>query len=1210
MVVLLLAIAACSAGPQRPIVAVCTCARSTTNMTLPGDASFFARLVPSLLKTILSHERAAWDVRLYVAIDDDDVFFDTHIPAAAGWVPIVKTVVPRRRNRIPFNENAAVAARDNVEYYVRVNDDTEFATSGWLTAGVNALQAMSPPNLGVVGPVCREGNTAILTHDMTHRTHMRVFHNVYYAAEFSAWWIDDWITAVYRPGRMRVLSSWVVRHHVGDHGTRYNVEAREENLLKRAVLQGMKHVAAWAQQCTRAMFTITVLTMNRVSSLVRLLASLEAAVYRGHPVELVIKVDNGPENAHTIRAAEQFVFSHGSKVISVSPRRRGLRQAWIDAWTPSSNASYGIILEDDTEVCKNWFKWATMAWSTYGHRDDIAGLSLQRQTHKMMKPHSATWRGPSDGVPFLYKLVGTIGFLPHPVQWAKFTSWARIIDLDQFDPTTAGVLPQLQTSTWFRELDPSGWWEAYFIHFCEQNGLYTVYALPRGGGAMAVHHQEKGVHFEGGGGADFAVANDVMLSFPPHPAKFGWDGNPESQDRNKGHLTINERVRRFTASIGKSDAYAGNLIPEQISAYSEIAAATQGAVCETGFFKGVSSYVWLASNFGVLHTFDLAFDPRALSGLRAEFGLKRIFAHRGDSKQTIGKLTDTCGLVSIDGDHGGWGPYSDLVAFLPHARCGAPILFDDTFDKRALYGTALNDSPAKFSEFYNACSRSYWRAVKEGLIAHVKCTSYGYAVATEAYPKGYCHGTKICRRRRPCDTALVTPTISYGQTGNQILHVANALRGGKTVGLDAGWSAWYEQLLAPHPRVLLHTTSCTQSIETYAEYERLHSAANYHAVHPELQALKLHAGICRDAKREYPFLNTSVHLRRLSGQCKRRIIGGETFCAGDARADTTPCVWSAEHFDNSVVAFSDSEAPHLDATFARLSSSPFYVQACAMTQSAVHYGNPASSLDYVIAHWRGARPTLPRSCWRFGMAGALARAVGAHNTVVATMATDINPLLGNFLHYAPHAVVFTPERTPSFAAMTHHIPTRLVPSVSGTFGDSSFFQINAVKPQLILKILLAGYNATWADADVAINRVPVYRQPTCDIFSSVERGSMCPSLTSDVSCAGFLHFRHTRQTINFVTEWARRAKSDQAHNDQCHFQQLAASRSVAHVCHLDPKEYANGHMWVPDICRASGTCLTPTELQNAKMVHANYIIGVDSKIAALKRAGYWYAPRG
>jgi hypothetical protein len=147
-----------------------------------------------------------------------------------------------------------------------VSDDTEFITGEWTSLAVSALSGLSPPNVGVVGPVCDQGNNAILTHDFVHVNHWRIF-GYYYPPVFDNWWIDDWITRVYkvcmcllcfvlRGGRVLfvacpmvcpvirlhgsmssqsprtlIVRSWHVVHHTSAHGTRYSVNQKQKDSL-------------------------------------------------------------------------------------------------------------------------------------------------------------------------------------------------------------------------------------------------------------------------------------------------------------------------------------------------------------------------------------------------------------------------------------------------------------------------------------------------------------------------------------------------------------------------------------------------------------------------------------------------------------------------------------------------------------------------------------------------------------------------------------------------------------------------------------------------------------------------------------------------------------------------------------------------------------------------------------------------------------------
>ena len=67
------------------------------------------------------------------------------------------------------------AGKQECEYFVRINDDSEFASNGWTTMAVEKLKSYRPQNVGVVGPTVGYGNHNILVFDFVHRTHMDLF---------------------------------------------------------------------------------------------------------------------------------------------------------------------------------------------------------------------------------------------------------------------------------------------------------------------------------------------------------------------------------------------------------------------------------------------------------------------------------------------------------------------------------------------------------------------------------------------------------------------------------------------------------------------------------------------------------------------------------------------------------------------------------------------------------------------------------------------------------------------------------------------------------------------------------------------------------------------------------------------------------------------------------------------------------------------------
>eukprot|EP00615_Pteridomonas_danica_P011461 CAMPEP_0114334794 /NCGR_PEP_ID=MMETSP0101-20121206/4618_1 /TAXON_ID=38822 ORGANISM="Pteridomonas danica, Strain PT" /NCGR_SAMPLE_ID=MMETSP0101 /ASSEMBLY_ACC=CAM_ASM_000211 /LENGTH=160 /DNA_ID=CAMNT_0001466183 /DNA_START=177 /DNA_END=656 /DNA_ORIENTATION=- len=91
-----------------------------------------------------------------------------------------------------FNVITKHAYDKQADYIYRVNDDSEMASQKWASKMIHQLSQLNPPNVGAVGPLCKQGNTKILTHDFTSRIHVEIFDGFYYPKELVDWWMDDW----------------------------------------------------------------------------------------------------------------------------------------------------------------------------------------------------------------------------------------------------------------------------------------------------------------------------------------------------------------------------------------------------------------------------------------------------------------------------------------------------------------------------------------------------------------------------------------------------------------------------------------------------------------------------------------------------------------------------------------------------------------------------------------------------------------------------------------------------------------------------------------------------------------------------------------------------------------------------------------------------------------------------------------------------------
>lgn len=267
-----------SVGPRqsRPknatFVAIVACTKTGDN----EPAKFLEqKLLASIYKTITETERARYRVELILGYDHDDeywrqdinhhlspknsagsVIFDNLEPIPVNYVSIRKDPTGDRPNRIPFNELCQAALDYGAEYIVRINDDSEFVTTGWITAATNALTSFSPPNVGVVGPTCSQGNQNIMTHDMVHApSHLSIF-DTYYPKEFDNYYVDDWMTHVYGKERTRQLDDWEVVHHYQvfwqwSVSQRYKPTYHQDKLLDNLVMEGTKKLESALSEMER-----------------------------------------------------------------------------------------------------------------------------------------------------------------------------------------------------------------------------------------------------------------------------------------------------------------------------------------------------------------------------------------------------------------------------------------------------------------------------------------------------------------------------------------------------------------------------------------------------------------------------------------------------------------------------------------------------------------------------------------------------------------------------------------------------------------------------------------------------------------------------------------------------------------------------------------------------------------------------------------------
>mmetsp|Transcript_8625 Transcript_8625/g.14999 ORF Transcript_8625/g.14999 Transcript_8625/m.14999 type:complete len:422 (+) Transcript_8625:77-1342(+) len=259
---------------SRPFLAIVSCIKSSETYLSPSPANFIERtFLPSVYATISPEERKQFRIEILLGYDHDDAYWSLSghrnlvprdlwgvpieynetdannkqqkqkqpPPIPINYVSIHKDPNGTRPHRIPFNELTRAAFDYGATYIVRINDDSEFVSPKWITAATSSLSQLVPPNVGVVGPTCRE-NTRILTHDCVHApSHYAIF-DTYYPGVFDNYYVDDWISQVYGEERTKTLERWEIKHHLHTFSTRYEPTFEHDQLLNATLKEGKEKV--------------------------------------------------------------------------------------------------------------------------------------------------------------------------------------------------------------------------------------------------------------------------------------------------------------------------------------------------------------------------------------------------------------------------------------------------------------------------------------------------------------------------------------------------------------------------------------------------------------------------------------------------------------------------------------------------------------------------------------------------------------------------------------------------------------------------------------------------------------------------------------------------------------------------------------------------------------------------------------------------------
>lgn len=211
---------------------------------------------------------------------------------------------------------------------------------------------------------------------------------------------------------------------------------------------------------------IIVVTYNREKSLIRLLASLERAVYDNEDVELIISVDKS-NNEKIYRIADDFCWSHGKKKVIKHEFNLGLRKHIIKCGNLTSSYDAIIILEDDLIVSKSFYRYAIQSYDFYKYDENIAGISLYSYRVNEFSELRPFIPLQDDSDVYFAMVPSSWGQMWTKSQWISFKSWYdnENLDLEHY----RGLVPD-EVLNW----KDTSWKKYYHVYLADMN-KYFVY---------------------------------------------------------------------------------------------------------------------------------------------------------------------------------------------------------------------------------------------------------------------------------------------------------------------------------------------------------------------------------------------------------------------------------------------------------------------------------------------------------------------------------------------------------------------------------------------------------------------------------------------------------------------------------------------------------------------------------------------------------------
>ncbi|GAA5935134.1 hypothetical protein JCM10213_000654 [Rhodosporidiobolus nylandii] len=248
---------------------------------------------------------------------------------------------------------------------------------------------------------------------------------------------------------------------------------------------------------------LSVVTNDRPVSLHRLVSSLQTAYYYGDDVALSLNLEQTTDRL-THRLVDDLRWPHGTYSLRHRILLGGLMPAIVESWYPTSNDTYGVLLEDDVEVSPLFYGWLKFTILQYRYTragrkasSRMFGVSLYQQKNIELRPEG---RQPFDAhrlftdlslyptSPYLSQIPCSWGAAYFPEVWREFHTYLSLRLSELALPISEPLVPAIRSNRWPRS------WKKYFIELVYLRGYAMLYPNYPAFESLSTNHLEKGTH--------------------------------------------------------------------------------------------------------------------------------------------------------------------------------------------------------------------------------------------------------------------------------------------------------------------------------------------------------------------------------------------------------------------------------------------------------------------------------------------------------------------------------------------------------------------------------------------------------------------------------------------------------------------------------------------------------------------------------------------